>query len=63
MDEVKAFEQASLRGDYYEPLSVDSRNFMETTEATAAWIAECVRLFDRCVEESRTRTNAETCQA
>jgi hypothetical protein len=45
IDKVKAFDDASRRGEYYESFAVDSKNFMEKSEGTSEWIAECRRLF------------------
>jgi len=50
---VKSFNQASRAGDYYESFMVDSRNCMEQSMGTTAWIAEFGRLLDRCVAEHR----------
>lgn len=52
LDEVKAFEKASLHGDYYESFDVNSKNCTEMSKGTTAWIAECHRLLDRCAAES-----------
>ncbi len=52
--EVKAFEQASLRGEYYEGFNVNSKNFMDKSRGTRAWISECHRLLDRCVGRAKT---------
>ncbi len=60
---VKAFEEASLRHDYYDPFDVNSKNFTETPEGTSAWIAECGRLFERCIEESGLQSAAAVCEA
>ena len=48
--EVKAFEKASRKGEYYESFSVNSKNYMQMSGGTRAWIAECQRLLDRCVK-------------
>ncbi len=60
---VRAFETASLAGDYYESFDVNSKNFMEKSRGTTGWIAECRRLLDRCVEQAKTADPAEVCQA
>jgi len=39
LTDVKAFEKASLAGEYYEPFNVNSRNFMEKFKGTTGWIA------------------------
>jgi len=54
LDDVKAFEKASLAGKYYEPFMVNSQNFMSKSTGTTAWISECRRLLDRCVEQAKT---------
>jgi hypothetical protein len=51
---VKAFEQASLAGGYYEDFNVNSTNYMAKSTGTIAWIAECNRLLDLCVAQART---------
>ena len=64
--DVKAFERASLAGEYYESFDVNSRNFMEKSKGTTGWIAECCRLLDRCVgqvKSARSADPAEVCQA
>ena len=61
--DVRAFEKASLAGEYYEAFRVDSRNYMEKSGRTRAWIAECERLFHRCVAETGRRDPAAVCQA
>jgi hypothetical protein len=53
--EVRHFCEASHRGDYYEDFDVNSKNFMQKSLGTQRWIAECERLFERCVSEA-TRT-------
>ena len=61
--DVKAFERASLAGDFYESFEVNSKNFMEQSTGTTHWIAECRRLLDRCVKQARKGNPAETCRA
>ena len=60
---VKMFEKASLAGDYYESFDVNSKNFMEKSAGTSAWIAAYVRLLDRCVTDSRKGNPAEVREA
>ena len=52
LDEVRTFHDACLRGDYYESFDVNSKNCMETSEGTDAFIAEFLRLIDKCVRGS-----------
>lgn len=61
--EVKAFEKASLAGEYYESFDVDSKNFMEKSEGTTGWIAECRRLLDRCADQAKKAEPADVRQA
>jgi hypothetical protein len=60
---VKAFDKASRAGDYYESFDVNSKNFMEQSEGTTGWIAECRRLLDHCVAEGQRSDQAEVRQA
>ena len=60
---VKAFEKASLSGSYYESFDVNSRNFLEMSKGTRAWIAECNRLLDRCVIEAKSEDSKVIVQA
>ena len=61
--EVKAFEKASHAGDYYESFAVNSKNCSEVSGGTRAWIAECERLFGRCVAATGKGNPGETCGA
>lgn len=47
--EVRKFHEASMRGDYYESFGVNSKNFMDKSEGTEAFIAEFDRLLGKCV--------------
>jgi hypothetical protein len=60
---VRAFEKASLAGEYYDSFDVDSRNFMQKSAGTLGWIAECLRLLDRCVTQARKAEPADVCRA
>lgn len=61
--DIKAFEKASLRGDYYESFAVNSKNYTEVSKGTRSWIAECRRLLDRCVAEAGKNATDETLKA
>jgi len=61
--DVKSFEKASLRGDYYESFAVNSKNYLEISGGTRAWIAECHRLLTRCVAEIKRAEPAATHEA
>jgi len=61
--DVKAFEKASLAGEYYETFNVNSKNYREKSRGTRVWIAECERLLDRCVAQAAAGDPAEVCQA
>jgi len=49
LDEVRKFHAASLGGEYYDTFDVNSKNFMEKSEGTEAFIAELDRLIGKCV--------------
>jgi hypothetical protein len=61
--DVKAFQEASLTGKYYQPFSVNSKNYTEKSSGTLAWIADCSRLLERCVAHSKKEDPATVCQA
>ena len=61
--DVKAFQKASLTGKYYQPFSVNSKNYTEKSSGTLAWIAGCCRLLERCVAHSKKEDPATACQA
>ena len=60
---VKRFEKASLAGDYYESFNVNSKNYMEKSVGTSAWIATYLRHLDYCVTSARKRDPKAVCQA
>jgi hypothetical protein len=57
LTDVKRFENASLAGEYYESFAVNSQNYTQQSAGTSAWIAEYLRLLDRCVSNA-TKSNA-----
>ena len=61
--DARAFEKASLAGDYYESFSVNSRNHSEQSAGTSAWMTTYLRLLDRCVVEAKALDPAEVRQA
>lgn len=56
---VKDFDKASRAGEFYESFMVNSKNYMEQSEGTTAFIAEYRRLLDRCVAEEKKVTPDE----
>ena len=50
LEEVRKFHGASLRGDYYESFNVNSKNYMDKSEGTEAFIAEIDRLLGKCIQ-------------
>ena len=60
---VKRFEKASLSGEYYESFGVNSQNYTQKSAGTSAWIAEYLRLPDRCVINAKKSNPAEVRQA
>jgi hypothetical protein len=63
LDEVKAFDIASRAKKYYVSFNVNSRNCMESSTGTRAFIAECRRQLDRCVAHASKGAAAETREA
>jgi hypothetical protein len=63
LEEVKAFEQASLRGDYYESFDVNSKNCTQLSQGTRAWIFEFNRLLSRCIAAAKKGDKSETREA
>jgi hypothetical protein len=61
--DVKHFEKASLAGDYYESFGVNSKNSTQQSAGTSAWIAEYLRLLDRCVVSAKKSNPAEVREA
>ena len=48
-DEVRTFHDACLPGDYYESFDVNSKNCMDTSKGTDAFMVEFERLVDKCI--------------
>ena len=51
--EVRQFHEAAVRGDYYESFNVNSKNYMDHSKGTEAFIAEFGRLMGKCVAAAR----------
>ena len=60
---VQLFEKESLSRNYFQSFEVNSRNCTKQSTGTSAWIAQCLRLFDRCIVDSRKGAPAEVCKA
>ena len=54
LKQVQKFHTAALAGMYYQDFSVNSRNFMERSAGTDAFIAEFDRLLGTCVRAADT---------
>src|SRR5260370_4904414 len=52
IDEVRTFHDACLRGEYYESFAVNSKNYMDTSKGTDAFMVEFERLIDKCIRAS-----------
>jgi len=61
--DVKLFEKTSLAGEYYQSFDVNWRNCTQKSTGTSAWIAQCLRLLDRCVADSRKGNPTEVREA
>ena len=63
LTDVQRFRKASLAGEYYESFMVNSKNYMEESAGTRAWIAECLRLVDRCITSAKESDPADVREA
>jgi hypothetical protein len=63
LTDVKLFEKASLAGEYYQSFDVNSRNCTQQSTGTSAWIAQCLRLLDRCVANASKGNPTEVREA
>ncbi|MCP5516863.1 MAG: hypothetical protein H7A45_06345 [Verrucomicrobiales bacterium] len=61
--EVKRFDQASLAREYYQSFNVNSKNYMQQSARTSAWIATHRRLLARCVSDAGKGDPAEVREA
>ncbi len=59
LDEVKRFDGAARAGQYYESFNVNSKNYMDKSAGTVAFIANFTRLLDRSVTASSNGDRAE----
>jgi hypothetical protein len=59
--EVQSFERTA--GDYYEPFDVNSKNCTKKSIGRIAWVAECNRLLDLCVAQTRRGSASELRQS
>jgi len=55
LEEVRKFHAESLAGEYYESFAVNSKNFMDKSEGTEAFIGEFDRLLTKCVRAAAKR--------
>ena len=63
LSDVNRFEKVSLAGEYYESFDVNSRNCTQQSTGTSAWIADYLRLLDRCVFNAKQSNPAEAREA
>ena len=61
--EVRAFDTTSRAGTYHESFDVNSKNYMDRSKGTRAFIVDCNRLLDRCVTEAAKGDALEVCKA
>jgi hypothetical protein len=59
LGEIKDFQQASLRGDYYESFDVNWKNCSDKSKVTCAWIFEFNHLLDRCIAAAKKENKKE----
>jgi hypothetical protein len=64
LSQVRTFDRESRAGKYYEDFRVNSGNCTMLSTGTRAFIVECHRLLDACVERvTREEEPGETCEA
>jgi len=63
LESAREFQAAAHRGDYYEDFDVDSKNFMQKSKGTEAFIAEFDRLLSRCVHAAKRSHRAPAREA
>ena len=63
LDEVQRFHAESLGGRYYESFNVNSKNYMDESEGTEAFIAEFDRLLTRCIRAAEKQIQRPTREA
>ena len=63
LDEVRKFHAASMGGQYYEAFDVNSKNFMEKSSGTEAFIAEFERLVGQCVRTAEAELRSAVREA
>jgi len=63
LEEIKEFQQASLRGDYYQSFGVNSKNCNEKSKGTRAWIFEFNHLLNRCIAAAKKENKNEIREA
>lgn len=59
LEAVQTFSKLSRSGHYYQSFDVNSKNCMEMSRGTQAWMAEAARLLNRCVLLSKEGHYAE----
>jgi len=63
LEEIREFQQASLRGDYYESFDVNWKNCTEKSIGTCAWIFEFNHLLNRCIAAVKKENRREIREA
>lgn len=63
LGEVRAFHEASLRGDYFESFNVNSKNFTSKSKGTDAFMVEFDRLLNRSIRAAAEAPRAPVREA
>jgi hypothetical protein len=63
LDEVRKFQEASLRGEYYDSFDVNSKNCMQKSEGTENFIADFDKLMGLCVRAAAKSPRTQTREA
>ncbi|CUI07667.1 hypothetical protein IV454_14520 [Massilia antarctica] len=59
LEEVRAFYDAAMAGNYYETVEINNRSRQEQSEGTDAFIAECHRLLHQCIRAADREAPSE----
>lgn len=59
LEDIRSFDAAARAGDYYQSFDVNSKNCMDKSAGTCAFIADFLRLLERCVAGSANSSAAD----
>lgn len=62
-EEVQAFYDAAMAGQYYETIEINNRGRQEQSHCTDAFIAEFHRLLHKCIRAADQEVPSEVCES